>query len=436
MSQLLITGGRVIDPAQKLFDVPVDILLGDGKILALDDRTPARAAQMQAALAAAATVEKFSAAGQTLTPGLIDMHVHFREPGAESEETIASGAAAAIAGGFTTVACMPNTEPAIDSEADINFIYREAHAAQMAEVLAVGAITAGRASERLAEMANMARGGAVAFSDDGRAVGPAALLRQALLYAKMLGKPLLEHCEEPSLAAGGVMNEGEVATELGLPGIPAEAEEIIVARDLLLVKLTGARLHLQHISTRGAVAMLRAAKNAGLPVTAEVTPHHLTLTDANLRTFNPVYKVNPPLRSAADVAACVAALADGTIDAIASDHAPHLQEEKEVEMAQAPFGLLGLETAFGVVYTHLVATGKIPLARVIEAMTTAPAKILGCERGTLAVGAKANLTIWDLTREWTVNPAEFKSKSKNCPWNGQKLCGKPAAVFVGGERKL
>jgi dihydroorotase len=306
----------------------------------------------------------------------------------------------------------------------------------LAEVLSAGAITAGRKGERLAEMANMARGGAAAFSDDGKAVADAALLRQALLYAKMLNLPILEHCEDPALAANGVMNEGAIATELGLPAVPAEAEEIIVARDILLAKLTGARLHLQHVSTRGSVAMLRHAKDAGLAVTAEVTPHHLTLTEENLRGYNPVFKVNPPLRTPADVAACVAALADRTIDAIATDHAPHLQEEKEVEIAEAPFGLLGLETAFGVIYTHLVKTGKLPLARAIEALTAAPAKILNLPRGTLAVGAKANLTVWDLAAEWNVEPNKFKSKSRNCPWNGRQLCGNPVAVFVGGEKKL
>ena len=435
MANTLISGGVVVDPSQNL-NAAADILVADGKIVCLNDHSAPCEEQMARELAARRDVEKFSVPGMTITPGLIDMHVHFREPGMEEEETIASGAAAAVAGGFTSVVCMPNTEPALDSEAHMNFVLRESKTHGLAEVYPAGAITAGRKSEAMAEMANMARGGAVAFSDDGKSVASAALLRQALSYAKMLNLPVLEHCEEPTLAEGGVMNESYVATVLGLPGIPAEAEEIIVSRDVHLAKLTGARLHIQHVSTRGSIAIIRRAKEAGLHVSAEVTPHHLTLNEENLRTFNPVYKVNPPLRAQSDVDACVAALADGTLEVISSDHAPHLREEKENEMALAPFGLMGLETSFSVLYTYLVKTGKVPLETVVKAMTAAPARVLGLARGTLTPGAAANLTVWDLEREWTVDPAKFQSKSDNCPWNGQKLFARPVAVFVQGANVL
>lgn len=435
MASTLISGATVIDPARDL-EARADVLIDDGKIVCLDDGSAPCARQMAAELAARPGCARVDAAGKTVTPGLIDMHVHFREPGMEEEETIASGAAAAVAGGFTSVVCMPNTEPAMDSEAHMNFVLRESKAHGLAEVYPAGAITAGRKGEALAEMGNMARGGAVAFSDDGKAVASAAVLRQALSYAKMLDLPVLEHCEEPTLAAGGVMNESYVSTVLGLPGIPAEAEEIIVSRDVHLAKLTGARLHIQHVSTRGSIAIVRRARAAGLRVSAEVTPHHLTLNEENLRSYDQVYKVNPPLRGQEDVDACVAALADGTLEVIASDHAPHLREEKEMEMAQAPFGLMGLETSFSVVYTELVRTGKVPLATVVRAMTAAPARVLGLPRGTLAPGAAANLTIWDLGAEWTVDPARFRSKSVNCPWNGRQLFARPVAVYVQGEDVL
>ena len=425
----------VLDPSRGIKQT-ADILLDEGKIVCLNDYSADAGRQMRDELARRPGCPEFDASGKTVTPGLFDMHVHFREPGMEGEETIASGAAAAVAGGFTSVVCMPNTEPPLDSEAHMNFVLREAKALGLAEVYPAGAITAGRQSEALAEMANMKRGGAVAFSDDGRSVASAALLRQALSYSKMLDLPVLEHCEEPTLAAGGVMNESYVSTVLGLPGIPAEAEEIIVSRDVHLAKLTGARLHIQHVSTRGSIDIVRRAKAAGLRVSAEVTPHHLLLDEENLRTYNSVYKVNPPLRARADVDACVAALADGTLDVIASDHAPHLREEKEAEMALAPFGLLGLETSFSSLYTHLVKTGRVQLETVVKAMTVAPARVLGLPRGTLAPGAVANLTVWDLDKEWTVDPAAFQSKSDNCPWNGQKLFARPAAVFVAGENVL
>lgn len=329
MSDILISGGRVLDPSRGC-DRIADVLIRGGHVVFCG--SPEDGAQV-GAYGCLEEIEGFpvyKAEGKLVVPGLIDMHVHLREPGLEDKETVATGAAAAVAGGFTTVACMPNTDPALDSEAHMNFITREARLAGLAEVFPVGAITAGRKGEQLAEMAGMARGGAVAFSDDGSSVPSAVLLKQAMLYAKMLDKPILEHCDEPTLAAGGVMNEGFVSTTLGLAGIPAEAEEIIVSRDIHLAKLTGARLHIQHISTRGSIELVRRAKEQGLPVTAEVCPHHLTLTEECLRGFSTVYKVAPPLRTQEDVDACIAALREGIIDVIASDHAPHLAQEKEL----------------------------------------------------------------------------------------------------------
>ena len=425
MPDLLITNGRVVDPSQGV-DALQDLAVVDGKI--------AFAGSAEAAAGrAGADAEVLDATGLTVVPGLIDMHVHLREPGTEEEETIASGAAAAVAGGFTSVACMPNTDPAIDSETAISFVIQEASRAGLARVFPVGAITAGRRGEALAEMAQMADAGAVAFSDDGAAVPTAGLLRQAMSYARMLGKPILEHCENPSLAHGGLMHEGAVSTSLGLPGIPAEAEEVVVARDVALARLTSSRLHVQHISTRGSVEIVRRAKAEGIQVTAEVTPHHLTLSHDAVRGYDPDFKVNPPLRSAEDVNACLEGLRDGTIDVIASDHAPHLAEEKEVEFQYAPFGMIGLETTVGVLLTHLVDAGLVGLSEILPALTTGPAAILGLELGSLRAGCAADLALLDLNAEWVVDPKQFKSKSANCPFRGQKLSGQVAATVVDGR---
>lgn len=432
MSDLLIRGGRVVDPSCN-FDGPADVLIRGGHVVFCGTPEQGKRIGAYKCLEELPEFPVYEAAGKVVVPGLIDIHVHLREPGMEEEETIASGTAAAVAGGFTAVACMPNTDPALDSEAHMNFVNREARMAGMAEVFPVGAITAGRKGEQLAEMANMARGGAVAFSDDGCCVPTAELLRKAMLYAKMLGKPIMEHCEEPSLTAGGVMNECFTSTKLGLKGIPDESEEIIVARDIYMARLTGAHLHVQHISTKGSVELIRRAKAEGVQVTAEVCPHHLTLTEEALTSYNPVFKVAPPLRSPEDVEACIAALREGVIDVIASDHAPHLREEKELELAFAPCGLIGLETTLGVLLTDLVKPGKLSFARMIEALTIAPSKVLGLGRGTLQEGHPGNVTIIDLEREWVVNPEQFRSKSRNCPWAGRTLTGKAVATVVGGE---
>lgn len=423
MDSLLLTGGHILDPSRN-FDAVADLLLLDGRVAACGDGASARAPEGCPTL---------DVTGKTVVPGLLDMHVHFREPGMAEEETIASGAAAAVAGGFTTVACMPNTDPALDAEADMHFVLRESKKAELARVLPVGAITEGRKGEALAEMANMARGGAVAFSDDGSAVPTTALLRQAMLYAGMLHRPILEHCEDESLAAGGAMHEGALSTILGLPGIPAAAESIIVARDIELARLTGTHLHLQHISTADAVSMIRRAKAEGVAVTAEVTPHHLTLTEEALRGYDTNFKVNPPLRPQSDVDACIEGLLDGTIDVIASDHAPHLAEEKEAEFAYAPCGMIGLETTLGVLLTDLVEPGRVPLTRILEAMTVAPARILGLECGGLSVGMPGDVTVMDMAASWRVDPSTFRSRSRNCPYRGRTLRGQAFATVVGGR---
>ena len=424
MGSLVINNAHIIDPSQDLELQEGAVLIEDGIITycGKNSEIPAH------------TVDNtYDAGNKLVTPGLIDIHVHLREPGMEEEETIASGSAAAVAGGFTSICCMPNTTPTLDSEALMHFIHRESKKVNKAEIFPVGAITAGRRGEEISEMESMVRGGAVAFSDDGCAVASTNVLKQAMTYAKMLDKPIMEHCEDATLTAGGIMNSGFVSTSLGLQGIPSESEEIIVARDILLAKLTGVKLHIQHISTSGAIKILRLAKREGVRVTAEACTHHLTLTEEELRSFNPVFKVAPPLRSQDDVTACIEALNDGTIDCIASDHAPHLAEEKEVELANAPCGLIGLETTLGVLLTDLVIPGKLPLTRMIEALTCTPAKIVGIDRGSLKPGAVGNISIIDLEKEWVVDAEKFASKSTNCPWNSRELTGKAVCTIVNGN---
>ena len=426
MSSILVKNAKLLDPSEHI-DAAGHVAVKDGMIAYVGPDL-AKAEQ-----AAGSDAVRFDAKNMLLTPGLIDIHVHFREPGDEVEETIASGAFAAVAGGFTSVATMPNTDPAADTESDIIFTRREARRAALANVFPVGCVTKGRKGEELAEMAQMARGGAVAYSDDGAAVPTAGLLRRALTYAKMLDKPIMEHCEDASLVGGGAMDEGYMSTALGLKGIPDESEEIIVARDVALARLTGGHIHIQHVSTANSVELIRRAKAAGIPVTAEVTPHHLSLTSDLCKDYDPVYKVAPPLRTMTDVEACRQGLKDGSIDVIASDHAPHHAEEKEREFALAPTGMIGLETTVGVVSTVLVHEGGFTWSELVPAMTSRASDILKLGRGRLREGLPGDLTLIDPDREWIVDAGTFHSRSRNCPFNGWKLKGRAVATIVGGR---
>jgi dihydroorotase len=421
-----LTNGILLDPAAGSQQA-VELLIIDDKVAATGTGLKHQAPSAQV----------LDCKGCFVSPGLIDIHVHFREPGQESKETIASGSQAAVAGGFTTVCCMPNTVPALDDETQIEFVYNKAREAALCRVLPIGAITKGRKGAELAEMALMHAAGAVGFSDDGVGVSSAAVMLKALQYVKMLGSILTQHCEEHSLS-GGPMNAGPTAVSLGLGGLAAAAEELMIARDLLLNKRIGARYHVQHISTAGAVDLVRQAKKGGDSVTAEVSPHHLLLTDEVCQTLNGGYdtntKMNPPLRSAADVEACIKGVVDGTIEVLATDHAPHTREEKEQEYDKAPFGIVGLETALPLYVKALVTPGHISWLQLIEKMTLAPARIMNLpNRGTLAEGSPADLTIIDPRAEWTIDPARFKSKSCNTPFAGWKVQGRIRHTIVGGR---
>jgi len=422
MASILIQNGTVLDPSQKL-ERKADVLLRDGKVAAIGTN-----------LGQADRV--IDASGCYVTPGLIDVHVHFREPGDEEEETIASGSASAVAGGFTTVCCMPNTKPPLDNEAQVEFVCRESQRVGLANVYPVGAITKGREGKELAEIGSMHRRGAVAFSDDGVGVNDAAVMRKALQYAKMFDTVLMQHCEEHSLS-GGSMHAGLASTTLGLAGIPAEAEQLMIARDLLLNRTIGCRYHVQHISTAWSVELIRQAKRDGQKwVTAEVAPHHLLLTDEHCATYDTNYKMNPPLRTGADVKACIEGVKDGTIDILATDHAPHLSEEKELEFPFAPFGIIGLEPALPLYVKALVEPGHISWMRLIEMMTSRAAAIVKlADKGTLRDGADADVTIIDPNREWTLDIEQFASKSRNCPYQGWTLKGRATHTIVGGDLK-
>jgi dihydroorotase len=437
--KLLIKSGRVIDPAQGR-DETTDILIANGSVASIGNGLPESGAEV------------VDAAGMIVCPGFIDLHVHLREPGEEYKETIASGAAAAVAGGFTSVCAMPNTRPVNDNASITRYVVEKSREAGLARVYPVGAITRASSGEELAEMADMKEAGAVAVSDDGRPVMNAQVMRHAMEYARDHDLVVVDHCQDTSLSAGGVMHEGRYSTLLGLKGMSAAAEESHVARDLMLARLTGARVHIAHISTAGAVAMVRAAKAEGLPITCEVTPHHLALTDEAVQGFDTNTKMSPPLRSEHDRAALIEAAADGTIDAIATDHAPHHQDEKMLEYDRAPFGVIGLETALGIALSILYhSTGsessprtranataplqtKLPLSRIIEMLTIGPARALGLPGGTLAIGSPADITIFDPDLEWAVDPAQFKSRSRNTPFAGWHLKGRAIAAFVGGRR--
>jgi dihydroorotase len=417
----LLRGGRVVDPSTHT-DMMGDVLLVDGKVAAHG-----------AALSSPDDADVRDVTGCIVSPGLIDVHVHLREPGYEHKETIASGAHAALAGGFTAVCAMPNTDPAVDDPATVGFVLAAGYRAAAARVYPVGAVTIRQEGERLTEIGEMVAAGAVAITDDGRPVGDAGLMRAALEYTRTFGIPVASHCEELNLSRGGSMNEGIVSTRLGLRGIPNAAEDVMIARDLLLAELTGGRLHVQHVSTRRGVEMIRDAKARGVAVTAEAAPHHFTLTDEAVASYRTDAKVNPPLRAAADRAAVLAGVIDGTLDVIATDHAPHHYDEKEQAFEDAPFGLVGLETALGIAYTELVVPGHIEVATLIDRMSCAPARALRLAGGTLAAGSVADVSVFDPAIEWTVDPAHFVSKSRNTPFAGKRLVCAPVLTIVGGE---
>jgi len=421
MQPLLLKGGRVIDPSRS-FDQIADVLVQDGKIAAVGPT-----------LGTPDGVEVRDVRGAIVAPGLVDLHVHLREPGNEDVETVASGARAAAAGGFTAVCAMPNTDPVTDNQAAVGFIVRQSLRAGWARVHPIGAISVGQQGGQLAEFGEMVGAGAVAVSDDGRPVASSHLMRTALEYARTFDIPVADHCEEPTLASGGVMHEGLVAARLGLKGIPAAAEEIMVARDLLLAELTGGHVHLCHMSTRGSVELIRRAKERRVRVTAEVTPHHLTLTDRACEGYDTHAKMNPPLREDADVAALRGALKEGVIDCIASDHAPHAYDAKEAAFDDAPFGVVGLETAFGVAHTELVQGGVLTLPEIVARMSTIPARAFHLPGGTLQPGAAADIVVLDLATSWTVDPARFHSKSRNSPFAGRRVCGRATLTLVGGK---
>ncbi len=419
--KLLLKGGRILDPAAGT-DTVGDLLLEDGRVKGMGQGLSAPGAQV------------LDVRGKVVAPGFIDMHVHLREPGREDAETIYTGTLAAAAGGFTAVAAMPNTSPVNDDQSVTEFIVQEAARRGVVRVHPIGCVSKGMAGEELAEIGDLVESGCVAVSDDGRPVHSALLMRRALEYCRIFGIPVIDHCEEPTLAAGGVMHEGAVSTALGLRGMPAEAEEIMVERDVRLAALTGGRVHIAHISTRGSIASVRRAKELGLQVTAEVTPHHLLLSDEALRGYDTRFRMNPPLRTEADRQACLAALADGTIDCVATDHAPHPREEKNVEFDAAPNGVIGLETALPVLLDRLVARGELPLPRLVEALTAAPARILGLsEQGALAPGRLADVTVLDLERESVIDAARFRSLARNTPFDGWTVRGRAVLTLVGGR---
>jgi len=419
---LLIRNGRVVDPASGT-DGVLDVWISDGRIHKVGRglKTPGGA-------------EVVDATGKVVYPGFIDMHVHLREPGFEYKETIGSGTRAAAAGGFTAVACMANTFPVNDNRAVTDYILARAKVEGVVRVYPIGAVSRNLEGTQLAELAEQAEAGCVAFSDDGKCVMNAELYRRAMEYALPFGTPIISHAEDCHLAHGASVNEGLVSTELGLSGQPGAAEDVMVARDIILAELTGAHLHIAHISTAGAVRLVRGARARGVRVTAEVTPHHLLLTDEAVRSYDPNCKMAPPLRTKRDVEACQEALADGTIDCVATDHAPHALAEKEGEFAEAANGIVGLETAVPLLLDRLVRPGVIDLPTLVTRLSTAPARLLNLPGGTLAPGAAADVTILDLERTWTVNPATFHSRSRNTSFGGFTGTGAPWMTLVGGVK--
>jgi dihydroorotase len=423
MQTLRIANGRVIDPAGNL-DQVTDVWIRGEHIVGTGLHPQLQASRV------------IDATGKIVCPGLIDMHVHLREPGREEDETIATGTAAALAGGVTSVACMPNTEPALDSQAAAEFVYLQAERAGNANVFPVGAITKGRQGKELAEIGGLVDGGAVAFTDDGSPVVSAEIMRRALEYCRMFDKAVLSHCEDLDLTRGGVMNEGFESMRLGLPGMPPAAEEVMVHRDIALAELTGGRLHILHVSTAGSVDLIRQARQRGVRVSGEACPHHLTLTDRCLRSFDSNFKMAPPLRTEADMQALIEGLKDGTLEVIATDHAPHAPEKKMRELDQAPNGIIGLETMLPVCIKALIEPGHLSWPQLIEKLTINPARVLGIDRGTLKAGADADVTIIDPNAQWMIDPSQFRSKSRNTPFQGWQVRGRVHAVVVGGEVKF
>ena len=420
--KLLLKGARVIDPSQKI-DAQMDLLVEEGKI-----------SSCGASIKAPPAAHVINLTDMIVVPGLIDMHVHLREPGLEYKETIATGSAAAVAGGFTSIACMPNTEPVHDNRSITEFILRKAAEANLARVYPIGAISIGSEGKQMTEFWDLKEAGVIALSDDGKPVMDAALMRRAMEYAGSLDLPVIQHCEDVNLSAGGLMNEGYWSTVMGLPGIPSIAEEIMVGRDILIAEYTKTRIHIAHVSTAGSVRLIRNAKMRGLRVTAETAPHYFTLTDECLQDYDTSYKVSPPLRSAADSAAIKEGLSDGTIDAIACDHAPHARTDKEVEFAYAANGISGLETSLGLSLS-LVHEDILTWEKLITAMACNPAQILNLDKGTLKIGSDADITVIDPEHTWTVDVKNFVSRGKNSPFSGRKMKGRAILTIVAGDIK-
>lgn len=427
MSSLLLRGGRIIDPARGV-DATGDVLVEGGVVRRISTRPRE--------LSADSSIE---CEGRLVVPGLVDPHVHLREPGQTHKETIASGAAAAIAGGFTAVCCMPNTDPAIDLPSTVEFVRMRANLARLARVFVAGAATVGRKGEQLAPMGAMRAAGAVAFTDDGDCVASAGMMGKVLATCASLGTPFMQHCQDPTLTHGAVMHAGTVSARLGLGGWPAVAEEVVIERDLRLNRAYGCRYHVQHLSSAGSVEIVRRGRADGLPVSAEASPHHLLLTHESCDGYDTMAKVNPPLRTAADVQAIRAGVADGTITVLATDHAPHTSAEKSRDFASAPFGLVGLETALPLYMEALVASGAVGLPRLIALLTIEPARLLGLDGrgvGRLEEGLPADITVIDPSLEWTVDPSAFRSRSQNTPFAGRAVRGRATDVLVGGRRIL
>lgn len=420
IGKCLLKGGRVLDPASKM-DADVDLIIEKGRIQKIGT--------VNAKSFSGKTVD---CRGKVIVPGLIDMHVHLREPGREDQETIQSGCEAAMAGGFTAVCCMPNTNPPIDCRGQVEFIKERAEGF-LVDVHPIAAITVGRMGEQLTEMGELVEAGAVGFSDDGTHIQNSGILRRALEYARIFDKPIVDHCEDLTLSGEGVMNEGLVSTVLGLRGMPSISEEVDVARDLLIAEYTSGKIHIAHVSTKGSVQLIREAKSRGISVTAETCPHYLFLTDEAVRSFDTNTKMKPPLRSDEDRKALIDGLKDGTIDVIASDHAPHAVEEKDTEFDAAAFGIIGLETSMGLILTHLVERGVLTLEQVLAKTAINPRKILGLSTNGIQEGKEANLTVIDVNRRWKVDKSQFASKSRNTPFDGWELKGKAAGLVNKGQ---